>query len=167
MGNAGVDRRKVASGRVVNLLYILLLVSRVGNSLVIFAYLLHLVTGYPKPSFQMAESPAVSVVLSILYSFGTCILLDLISNVRQHRPFEMEFEMENVGRIRFLAWGALAYLIFTAVHPFVVVPVAGKSIHWMLNLSPSPALIGVLFLFALAEVFKHVLVLRQEQGLTV
>ena len=163
MGNAGIDQRKVASARVVNILYVLLVVSLVGNSLVILAHLLHLVTGFPKPGFQMAESPAVSVVLSILYSFGTCILLDLILKVRQHRPFEME----NVGRIRFLAWGALAYLIFTAMHPFVVVAVAGKSIHWTLNLSPSPALIGVLFLFALAEVFKHVLVLRQEQDLTV
>lgn len=163
MQNADFGRQKVDPGRVVNILYVLLVGSLILNSLAILMYLFNVFTGYPKLSFHATESPAVSVVLSLLYVFGTWVLLDLISSVRRNRPFQRK----NIGRIRLLAWGALAYQVFTVLRLFFVMTATGKNYHWSLNLSPSPALIGVLCLFVLAEVFKHGLVLRQEQDLTV
>ena len=156
-------RPKADPGGVVNLLYVLLLVSLVVNVVVILMYLLRIATGFSLVEFKISGSPFLAAVVAILYSFGNWILIQLISDVRHHRPFQIK----NVKRIRLLAWAALGYLVFSFFRSSVVMTAAGLSFKGTILASPSPALIGALCLFAIAEVFKHGLVLRQEQDLTV
>jgi Protein of unknown function (DUF2975) len=156
-------QRNVSASGMIDILYFLLLLSITKEVVVILIYLLNTKTGFPSVTVNTLDTPVISVVVAFLYMFGSWILLKLISDIRQNRPFQMK----NIQRIRFHAWGALVYLVLAFFRTSIFMIESGPSFRGKLMLGPSPALVGVLCLFALAQVFKHGLVLRQEQDLTV
>ena len=105
-------------------------------------------------------------IKSTIRLIGYLILLSILTDIIMRRPF-LE---KNVKRFRFLGWGALVYALY-GLAEFLFKDTdldhVGKTLLAFSDTDVFEVLMLSLCLFALAEVFKHGLVLRQEQDLTV
>ena len=107
---------------------------------------------------------AVTLITSELVKFGGVLVLwMLIRDTRRKRPFNPI----NVSRIRWLAWGIVlsGFLDFWYRLNHGGITFGGKLSFPYVPVPPE--FLAALCLFALAEVFRHGLALRQEQDLTV
>ena len=90
----------------------------------------------------------------------------MLGDLRAGRPF-LE---KNVQRLVFIGWGFLAFAAYKISTESLTSYHAGGIKQVFTNLIDITADVPILIslcLFALAEVFKHGLVLRREQDLTV
>lgn len=116
---------------------------------------------------QHSQAP-LSVLAALIYqaslSFGLWALFVLVRDVRRGQPFAAQ----HPARLRLVAWGFLVFAVLAWLSPLVqVLPGGALSIGGSMKFRAAPELLLSLCLFALAEVFRHGLALRQDTDLTV
>ncbi len=150
------------------LLWIMMIMEVVIMGLLFVVFLMQLLYPFSKQydtsviNHGLIESSCVSIVRLV----ATYIALSMLSDLRAGRPF-LE---KNVQRLVFIGWGFLAFAAYKILNESVTNYHAGGIKQIFTNLLDTTADVPILIslcLFALAEVFKHGLVLRQEQDFTV